>query len=318
MNIKNFFTLLLFIFSINIYSSNDNKKSLEIISDTVFYKHKNISTEDADIYFGITPWLDQDKLVRMYKPLMQYLTEQTGLKFDICVSPTYDQLLEDLKDGSIDFASFSPAIMAKAIQLYKDQMYLISTYISEGKDHYYGYIVTLKDKPYKSIKDIKNKRFAFVSEGSASGYKYPISIFLKMGINPFKYFETIRFSGSHNNIFKDLKEGVIDAGASCDDVYYPSQKKYGNIFKYIKQTNPIPLDGIVASKKSSKINVKLVRKIKKILKNTNSKTRTKSGDLVMDKELEFPFDGFAFRNFSFYNVVIETKNLVDKFEKNGK
>ena len=96
----------------DLHNQTKEVENLAIVAKKIFYKHRHFSTQEADIYLGVTPWASNDKMVEMYRPFSQYLSEKMGKNIDLCISPTYDQLQVDLADGSIDLAIFSPAAFA--------------------------------------------------------------------------------------------------------------------------------------------------------------------------------------------------------------
>ncbi len=302
----------------DLHNQTKEVENLAIVAKKIFYKHRHFSTQEADIYLGVTPWASNDKMVEMYRPFSQYLSEKMGKNIDLCISPTYDQLQDDLADGSIDLAIFSPAAFAKAIVEIKNSLIYLASYIKKGKGYYHGYIIVRKDSPYKSFSDLEKKYFAFVSQGSASGYKFPMALFLKQKINPYKYFKSVKFSGSHSKVIREVKTGVVDAGATWEGAYESAVREYGDIFRIIKKTDKIPFDGFAASKKSKKINPEFIKKFIKLLSHITIETKTEKGQPVFNVDKGLPYTGFVSHDLSFYNVIIETQKLINEFEQSNR
>ena len=81
-------------------------------------------------------------------------------------------ILEGLSNGTIDLAYLSATDMLNAINQQTASILLAGEI--DGKTSYKSYWVTLKDKPYQSIADLKGKPIAFSGRTSTSGYVIPL------------------------------------------------------------------------------------------------------------------------------------------------
>jgi phosphonate transport system substrate-binding protein len=77
-----------------------------------------------------------------------------------------------LSNGTIDLAYLSATDMLNAINQQTAEILLAGEI--DGKTSYQSYWVTLKDKPYQSLTDLKGKPVAFSSKTSTSGYVIPL------------------------------------------------------------------------------------------------------------------------------------------------
>lgn len=272
------------------------------------------SSQNPDaINFGITPWEKPAKLRKMFAPLIQYLSEQLGSRVRFIVSQDYTTLVNDLAGGIAQIAAFSPGAYAVAREKNPDDLIYVATASKAGKDHYRGMIFTREDSAVNSIADLKGKTFGFVEKGSSSGYKFPLLMFLRKNINPYKFFSKVFFLGSHPNVAEAVHLGKVDAGATWDAAFEVAQEKYNQQLKIIVKTPPIPFDAIVVAKKQGK---KFALKLRSILTKIGPETKTGDGRQVISSRFDFPYTGWTTRGPAFYNIVTQTNNAIQDFEKN--
>ncbi len=270
------------------------------------------------INFGVTPVQSDEKMKKTYAPLMKYLSEKTGKKWIFNISPDYNTLRKDLASGNIQVASFSPGAYGEAIKdpEVKNKIRYLITLAKKHKvtkkpiDYYQGYIFTRKSTGIKKISQLKNKTFAFVDKGSSSGYKFPVTMFLKRNINPFQYFKNVFFLGKHDKVTDAVAKGSVTAGATFDANFMQAEKKHGKVFSILLKTPPIPFDAWAMNKKLPK---KFYDKVQNILLNIPTDAKTKAGKKVYHED--YPYKGFVKRSQDFYNIIIQTRTLLKKYEK---
>ncbi len=266
-------------------------------------KHKTLT-------FGVTPWATTKKMTQAYVPLMNYLSKHAGIKTNFMVADNYDELGEKIKKGEVDFGFFSPSAYVTA-KANNPQLRYILTMIQEEKngtlrDFYKGVIITRKSSPFKNLKDLKNRRFAFTDYASTSGYIYPEYLLKKQKIDPSTWFSHVYMLKKHDRIIGALMDNLIEAGATWDGQLWDAEKKYGLEFNILLETPPIPLDAFVAGQH---VKEDFVSEIKNLLLKTQK-------DRNLQKQFKaagFTYCGFSQREDSFYNSVREMrKKIVDR------
>lgn len=258
------------------------------------------------IIFGITPWDDDAKLKAAFKPVFDRIEKDMGIETKFVVAKNYEQLGELVKSGKIDIGFFSPGAYVDAKNKYSNLKYILtlSKLSEQGKvvDYYEGYIFTKKDAPYNSIEDLKGKKFGFTQKTSSSGYKYPMSIFSKMNINPDEYFSKVFFLGKHPDVTDAVLNGNVDAGATWDGHYENVVNAKGDVFKIIKKTPPIPFDAWAANEN---VDPELIKNLKKVLLSIKPDDPAVNGP-------NFPYKGWVERDDSFYDVVRDVNKIFKK------
>jgi phosphonate transport system substrate-binding protein len=253
--------------------------------------------------FSTAPWGDPAKLKIMYRPLLDYIEEQTGVHFEIVIFPTYDDLVKEVSGGYVQFAAVSGANFLK-LQAENAPMRYLSTslrqYGEKKNDYYTGYIIVRKDSGIKNFSQLRGKKFAFVDVDSASGYKMPIAYMARQNLDPKTFFKKFFFMGDHDEVIKALKNRHVDGGATWEVSYDMNVKKYGDIFDIIYKSPPIPNDAWVVGNKVPK---QLSDRILQVMLGINNITATKKGTYVLDPSLEITEVGFTKRSPKFYSDV---------------
>jgi phosphate/phosphite/phosphonate ABC transporter binding protein len=255
--------------------------------------------------FSTIAWTSEKEMKRIYRPLMDYLEEQTGIHFQIDIPETYEIFISEVEDGNVQFASLNAVGYLKVLKgNNKGIRYLAtSTRSFDGgpaKDYYEGYIIVLKDSRYNSLEDLRGKRFGFVSEDSSSGYKIPVAMMAARGINYKTFFKKYFFFGDHDEVIKAVKNRSVEGGATWDNGYTMNVKKYGDIFNVIYRTPPIPSDAWCTG---PGVPAETGERMKIVLLGIDENTRTADGRIVLNKELGFPADGWSERNNKFYEDI---------------
>ena len=261
--------------------------------------------------FGVTPWGELDKMRQAYQPLTDYLSEKLQARVRLMVVQEYSELLADLRRGLIDIASFSPGAYADALEVgvERESLYVASAQLG-GKNYYQGIIISKPE--IRSLDALRGKTFAFVEEGSSSGYKFPLALLLAKRIDPYNFFSRVYFLGSHPNVVEAVIGGKADAGATWDgyiEENFPKKKPPVHI---LVRTDPIPYDAVVVGKKHGS---RFAVQLRHLLVGLNKSTRTVDGSLILGSESGFPYSGYVVNSPRMYDVVRKTSKLVRAYRR---
>jgi phosphonate transport system substrate-binding protein len=274
---------------------------------------------EKSLNFGITLQKNEASTRYAYKPFIDYLAEQTKINIRLVVAQEYEQLEKDMERGIVHLAEFPPLAFVHVYDSLKGKIIYLATYKyiglddMKGREYYQGYIFARSKSKISSIKDLKDKKFAFVEKTSSSGYNYPLAILLKSGVNPDKFFSKIFFTGSHDSVIEAVIRGSADAGATYDRGFKDYEKKNPGSLKIIAKTQHIPNAALCASytltKKIRKLILAAVLKIK-------PDTKTSDGRYIAAADRSFSTVGFIKKSASYYNFVRESTKLLEEYEKN--
>jgi phosphonate transport system substrate-binding protein len=126
----------------------------------------------SKVVVALKPDKDPDAMVAERAQLSKYLSQRLGKPVEVIVPLSSAVILEGLSNGTIDLAYLAATDMLNALNQQSASLLLAGEI--DGKTSYKSYWVTLKDKPYQSINDLKGKPVAFSSKTSTSGYVIPL------------------------------------------------------------------------------------------------------------------------------------------------
>jgi phosphonate transport system substrate-binding protein len=162
----------------------------------------------------VTSENEADRLTR-YKPVLAYFEKTLGVKVNWRSATDYAGVIEGVKAGKIEIGRFGPAAYSKAWLIMKGEIEpLVGELDKGGNFGYTSVIIVKKDSPYKTIKDLGGKKFAFADPNSTSGHQTPRYFLGEAGIDVDKFFGSTAFSGSHENSVIALLNGTFDAAAT--------------------------------------------------------------------------------------------------------
>lgn len=172
--------------------------------------------KEEPLKMAVIPGAEALEEIERYEPITEYLGKQIGKDIELVVCTDYTTVITALKVGDCDIARVGPFSYLLAVEEAQAEIIVRGIKSSTGKDAYYGLIITLSDSGIKTLEDIKGRTFAFTDVASTSGYLIPQAMFKSAGIDPEKDFDA-SFAGSHAAVIEAVKNGHVDAGATCDN-----------------------------------------------------------------------------------------------------
>jgi phosphonate transport system substrate-binding protein len=167
--------------------------------------------------FGI---YQSEKATVMYKkftPVLEFMNDDLDQRLNrpvdvkLTIFKNYEEGIEALVKGEIDFARFGPAsyITAKNKQ---HGVELLGLEVENGERRFKGAIIVQKDSPYTTLAELKGKRFAFGDANSTIGRYLAQAELVKAGlhIGDFPKFE---YLGRHDKVASAVEMGDFDAGS---------------------------------------------------------------------------------------------------------
>ena len=126
----------------------------------------------SKVVVALKPDKDPDAMIAERAQLSEYFSKQIGKPVEVIVPLSSAVILEGLSNGTIDLAYLAATDMLNALNE-KTATLLLAGEI-DGKTSYKSYWITLKEKSYQSIEDLKGKPIAFSGKTSTSGYVIPL------------------------------------------------------------------------------------------------------------------------------------------------
>ena len=210
--------------------------------------------EDPEaLTFSIIPTEETIQELTIYKPVIDYLSKQTGKKIEFYMPTSYSTVVEAMVNKWVDVAVLGPYSYVIAHEKDPDIM-VFTTYakrpghIVEEGPGYKAVLITRKDSGLATIESIKGKTVALTDPGSTSGNLFPRVVFSKDVLkgDPLEaYFKKVVYSGGHDLSTMAVYEGKADcafvATHRFDNVIDRGMVKKAD-FNYLWWSATIPQD----------------------------------------------------------------------------
>ncbi len=194
-----------------------------------------LSAEDDAYIIGIVPQFEAHKLHRVWQPIIDYLSRETGYHFKIKGSPNIPDFENEFMRGEFDFAYMNPYHFVIASQR--------QNYVPLVKDigkTLQGILVVKKDSPITHVSQLNNKTIAFPAP-NALGASLLTRQALKDDINVNFY---SRYVKTHDSVYLNVLLGEADAGGGVQNTLSRQPPEYQAALRVLyktQQVKPHPL-----------------------------------------------------------------------------
>lgn len=203
---------------------------------------------DDKIVVALKPDKDPEKMLSERTVLADFLSKKLGQPAEVIVPLSSAVIIEGLANGTIDLGYLSATDMLNARKAKAGSLLLAGEI--DGKTSYTSYWVTLKEKPYKDITELKGRPVAFASRTSTSGYLIPMRDLSQRGLLSGSG-DAESFFGKGNVIFGTGYVSAIErvfageAEAAAVSYYVLDQDKYLNAeqrakLRVLQSQGPVP------------------------------------------------------------------------------
>lgn len=179
------------------------------------------STTLSVLRVGVLPDEDFDVMRGKYVPLLETISEDLGIAYELTIPEDYDSFLKSFNSGQFDLAHFGGYTFALAHEA-SGAVPLVQRDIDSRFTSYFITKVNKTSQPAgrrPSIRDCQGKVLAFASEMSTSGHLMPRIALEDQGIDPEAFFSEVRYSGSHDATIVWVREGEVDVGAVNSQIF---------------------------------------------------------------------------------------------------
>jgi phosphonate transport system substrate-binding protein len=170
----------------------------------------------AEIRLAVLPRLAAVELNRMFTPLAQYLTKETGEKVTLVIPKDFDAFKATMKAGQAELGFANSLIY---VQLRKEVSLAPLAVAAEAKagTRFRGIIIARQDSGIASLPDLKGRRLIFVEPDSAAGYVFQVLLLNKAGFDMQRDFTILPFAKKHDNVTLAVFNKAADAGGIRED-----------------------------------------------------------------------------------------------------
>lgn len=198
---------------------NEKKGSIQPSANTTQTDSNASSSspyKDQVLRLGRIPYNNSSQMVIQHEAFLKYLAEKIGVKaVRLQTAPDYSSILKKLVAGEIDIAWMASMSAVEARN--NPEVEMLCKPVRYGTTSYRGIVLARQDSGIRTLRDLKNKKFAWVDKESASAYLFPKAMMLEANIDPDRDFAEVDTLGKHDNVVYNVLLGKYDAGACYDD-----------------------------------------------------------------------------------------------------
>lgn len=206
--------------------------------------------QDA-INFGIISTESQQNLKTNWVPLLDDLTEKTGLEVKPFFASDYAGIIEGMRFNKVQIAWYGNKSAMEAVDRADGEVFVQSV-AAGGEPGYWSVVIVPKDSPLQSIDDLltcdQSLNFGLGDPNSTSGYLVPMTfVFSARGIDPKTCFKNVTNANHETNAMAVANEQVDAAANNTENmalIKLNQPKAYDNI-REIWRSPLIPSDPIV-------------------------------------------------------------------------
>jgi phosphonate transport system substrate-binding protein len=179
------------------------------------------------------------ELQRKFKPLGDYLKQETGMDVQFIPVTDYAAVVEGLATNKLDLAWLGGFTYVQA-KLRTNGGAVPIVQRAEDEKFTSRFIVPVGSSA-KTLADLKGKTFAFGAPSSTSGSLMPRYFLLQAGIDPERDFKSVAFSGAHDATVAFVAAGRAEAGvlnASVMDKLVESKNANADKVRVLAVTPP--------------------------------------------------------------------------------
>jgi phosphonate transport system substrate-binding protein len=159
---------------------------------------------------SVVPDQSESELRKRFTPLLDYLSQETGLPYEFVLVEDYEDLLERFNSNELDLGRFGGFTFVKA-RLEDGVRPLVMRDVDAS---FTSVFLVRGDSEAVSIQDFKDKVLAFGSRLSTSGHLMPRHFLVQQDIDAEEYFSEVRYSDAHDRTVEWVVNGQADLGVA--------------------------------------------------------------------------------------------------------
>lgn len=170
------------------------------------------AAEQDELYLGSVAMDVPAEMVRRLTPLTDYLSKKVGMKISFRASPNLGSAVNELGKDFTQIAYLTPVAYIEAHDKHKVQP-LVSP-LTHGKSTFNLVVAVRSDSPYKTMEDLRGKKFAFGDQKALLQRAVVVGSGVKL-----EEFSNYGFLKHYDNIAKAVLNKDFDGGILKDTIY---------------------------------------------------------------------------------------------------
>uniref|UniRef100_A0A7C3Z2G2 Phosphate/phosphite/phosphonate ABC transporter substrate-binding protein n=1 Tax=Desulfobacca acetoxidans TaxID=60893 RepID=A0A7C3Z2G2_9BACT len=167
------------------------------------------------LILAVLPCTDILETFKKFHPLVQFLTQETGVNLQLVVPENLTRFEVSIHNGEIDLALQDPHTFLKLENSF-DQESLLRALNAEGGTTQTGAVIVRKDSGIKKLSELKGKTVMFGPKISANKWLAARLLFKENGIDIDQDLKTYLNGGCCEDIAFNVYLKAVDAGVVCD------------------------------------------------------------------------------------------------------
>jgi phosphonate transport system substrate-binding protein len=192
------------------------------------------AASDAPLRFGVVTFYNPRLMYMKYQPLVDYLTAQTGMRWELTISGSYEATVASLCRGSLAVAYLGPHTYVRAHELCGATP--VVKLLTRGEPTFRSLIVVRANSAIQTLDDLRGKSFGFGSALSTSSHIVPRAMLEKAGIRP-GVDVRCRYFKHHESAARAVLMGEVDAAGIRDIV---AEEFVPRGLKVLDRSEPMP------------------------------------------------------------------------------
>ena len=236
-----------------------------------------------------------DSMLAEKDDLENYLCEKLQRPVEVIIPTDSSVVVESFRNGTLDLGYLSSTDAARNLDQQTASILLV--HLKGGLPHYQSIWLSLKEKRYQSVLDLKNKPVAFASRSSTSGYLIPVwDLAQRKLVGPQSsltdFFSLTIYGTGYVSAVEKVLSGEVEAAAVSDYVFTGDNKYLTDTQKarlhVIQSQGPVPSHTLCARSSLSAHDLKILQDALLSMNQENPTLRDRvfNGELVVVKEEE--------------------------------
>ena len=176
--------------------------------------------------FGVVPQQSATKLAKVWGPVLQYLSDETGVEFQFATATDIPTFEERLMEGVYDFAYMNPYHFT-----FFNEHKGYQALAHRGDKRIQGLLVTRADSSITELSQLEGMEVAFPSPAAFAASLVPRGELAKMGINI-----TPRYVSSHDSVYLGVSRQFFLAGGGIARTFNNTKDEVQNQLKVLWKT----------------------------------------------------------------------------------
>ena len=218
-----------------------------------------------------------------YQRLLDYIGEKMGRQVQLIQRKTYGEINELAGKGEIDLAFICSGPYAFGQKKYGFEALAVP--LVRSQPFYQSYLIVNRQSPYQTLRDLKDKTFAFTDPNSNTGRFVPTYWLSQINEKPETFFSDINYTYGHDNSILAVARSLVD-GAAVDSHIWEYFDHTNNIHtsqtRIIRKSDNFGSPPLVASKSLTTQQKKSIREIV-LSMHHNAKGRAILQELMIDR-----------------------------------